>query len=316
MAPADASESATDEDSGPRAWWKTPWVITAAVGVLALVVGAGVLAVKLGPRSGPAEPDPTPARFQATQQDQPTPTGLGISRRAEYDGSSQTIRLTITYTAQTAPLQGPFFEVLPGLSGQAACPTVDWGQDQQRQNLPSVTGISRRCGWSIDNVRIPAQGNQQVTVAVHLQVAGQDQLQKWLDTAAEATRTAVGDPEVAGTAYPVQRLQDIRVSTPSRIVSQRTLPVTLVPVWPSGDDPVDPLYKSPSVGDPSEMLVAVAGGESGVRFSDGCSGALSVSSDGLTVTTLSQSPECTVHARVGNFSDLDSPPFAIVTRGG
>jgi serine/threonine-protein kinase len=64
------------------------------------------------------------------------------------------------------------------------------------------------------------------------------------------------------------------------------------------------------------MLVAVAGGESGVRFSDGCSGALSVSSDGLTVTTLSQSPECTVRAQVGNFSDLASAPFAIVTRGG
>jgi serine/threonine-protein kinase len=64
------------------------------------------------------------------------------------------------------------------------------------------------------------------------------------------------------------------------------------------------------------MLVAIAGGEKGVRFSDGCSGALSVSSDGLTVTTLSQAAECTVEARVGNFTDLSSQPFSIVTRGG
>ena len=137
-----------------------------------------------------------------------------------------------------------------------------------------------------------------------------------LDRAAEATRTAVEDTDVAGTAYPVQRLRDIQVSTPSRIVSQKTLPITLVPVWPSGADPINPLYKSPAVGDPSEMLTAVAGGEKGVRFSDACSGALSVSPDGLTVTALSQTPECSVNAQVGNFTSLASSPFAIVTRGG
>ncbi|HEY9290345.1 MAG TPA: protein kinase [Microlunatus sp.] len=306
------------EDATPdRPWWRAPWAIAAAVGAVAILVVAGVLVVKLGPKPKPPGPSPKPqAAFQASQQDQPTPTGLGISRKAEYDASSAQIQLTITYSAQKAPLRGPFLEVLPGVGKGASCPTVTWSDGPQQQNLPSVTGIDRACGWSINTIEVPAQETQQVSVAVHQKINDESQLQGWLDAAAKATTDAVQDPDVAGTAYPVQRMQDIEVSTPSRIVSERTLPITLVPVWPGGDDRVNPLYKSPASGDPSSMLVAVAGGEQGVRFSDGCSGALAVSSDGLTVTTLSQSPECTVNARVGNFTDLSSSPFAIVTRGG
>lgn len=314
--PSGPTEAAEPAEKARRAWWKTPWVIIAGVGALVILVGAGVLAVRFAPRPAPPPPAPPPVKLQATQQDQPTPTGLSISRRAEYNSSAATIQLTITYSAQKAPLRGPFFEVLPGMTEQATCPTVTWEQAQQKQNLPSVTGISRRCGWSIDGIGVDAQGSEQTSVSVHQRIASQDELQDWLNAAAEATTAAVEDPEVAGTAYPVQRLRDIRVSTPSRIVSQKTLPVTLVPIWPSGDDPVNPLYKSPAVGDPSKMLLAVAGGEGGVRFSDGCSGALAVSSDGLTVTALSQAPECKVNARVGNFTDLASSPFAVVTRGG
>jgi serine/threonine-protein kinase len=106
------------------------------------------------------------------------------------------------------------------------------------------------------------------------------------------------------------------VVAPQKAVSQTTLPIALVPVWPSGRDAVNPLYRSPSTGNPSSLLAAVAGGESGVRFSDGCSGALAVSEDGLTVTALSIAPSCTVNASVGNFTDLASSGFSIVSRGG
>ncbi|WP_244210516.1 hypothetical protein [Rathayibacter rathayi] len=51
-----------------------------------------------------------------------------------------------------------------------------------------------------------------------------------------------------------------------------------------------------------------------MRFSDGCGGAVAVSSDGLTVTALSVTPSCELRARVGAFSDLASSPFAITTR--
>lgn len=319
--PVTPAEPERQPDDGPqRPWWKTPRVIIMAAGALVILIGAGVAAILLTrPQVAappPASTAPAPPAMQASQQDQPTPTGLGISRRAEYDPGTATIRLTITYSAQNAALRGPFLEVLPGVDQKAACPTVSWTGAKQEQNLPSVTGISQRCGWSVDGVTVPAQGSKEVSVAVRQPIADSSQLQTWLQTAAETTAAAVEDDEVTGTAYPVQRLRDIQLSTPSSTVSQQILPVTLVPVWPSGTDKVNPLYKSPSVGAPSEMLVAIAGGEKGIRFSDGCSGAVSVSSDGLTVTALSQTPECTINAKVGNFSDLQSPPFAIVTRGG
>ncbi|MFC7623809.1 serine/threonine-protein kinase [Microlunatus sp. GCM10028923] len=318
ITPAEPERSAEPEPHRP--WWKTPRVIIMAAGALVILIGAGVAAILLTrPQVAappPASSAPPPPAMQTSQQDPPTPTGLGVSRRAEYDPATATIRLTITYSAQNAALRGPFLEVLPGLDPKAACPTVSWTGTKQEQNLPSVSGISQRCGWSVDGVTIPAQGTKEVSVAVRQPIADSTQLQTWLETAAETTAAAVQDDEVTGTAYPVQRLRDIQLNVPDRTVSQQTLPITLVPVWPSGTDSVNPLYKSPSVGEPSAMLVAIAGGEKGIRFSDGCSGAVSVSSDGLTVTALSQTPECTINAKVGNFSDLQSAPFAIVTRGG
>jgi serine/threonine-protein kinase len=292
-------------------------VIASAAALVVLIVVISVVVINNRPDGKVAAPPPSPAAFQASQSDQPLPTGLGISRKAEYDDSSATIRLTITYSAQKAPLQGPYLEIIPGLTKKAACPTVSWDDTTQKQNLPSVTGITTRCGWSISGVDIEAGETNDVTVEVHQKISSQQQLQDWLDKAAQATTEAIQDSEVSGTAYPVQRLQDIEITTPSRIVSQKTIAVTLVPVWPSGADPVNPLYESPSSeGDPSQMLVAVAGSEKNIRFIDGCSGALTVSSDGLTVTALSQAPECTINAQVGNFTNLSSQQFAIVTRGG
>src|SRR4029453_8954383 len=117
-------------------------------------------------------------------------------------------------------------------------------------------------------------------------------LQQWLDDAAAATTAAVSDPQLSGTAFPVQRLRGIDIVAPARTVSQTTLRLGVFPVWPSGRDALNPLYRSPAVGSPSGLLTAVAGGEDGVRFSDGCSGALAVSSDGLVVTALTVAPDC------------------------
>ena len=126
---------------------------------------------------------------------------------------------------------------------------------------------------------------------------------------------AVSDPQITSTSYAAQRL-GVDVVAPSQTVSGKTLPITLLPVWPKGGDQLNPLYRSPSVGRPSSLLTSVAGGEAGVHFSDGCSGALAVSSDGLVVTALRVAPDCKVDARVGNFTDLESNAFSIATRGG
>lgn len=312
-APEEAVDGAQDATPQPRPWWRSRRAILAIVGAILILGGAVVLAVKLS-SGGKDAPVAEGQAFEATQTDSSSPTGLTISRTAEYDQTSGTIRLAIRYASQNSVLQSPFLEVLPGLNG-GTCPNVAWPDSPQKRNLSTATGMAVPCGWSVERRELPPQSAQEVQAEVRQPIASQEELQSWLDAAAEATSTAVSDPEVISTAYPAQRLQGVDVQTAPRVVSEKTVDVTLIPIWPSGDDPINPLYKSPSVGEPSTMLVAIAGGLDGIRFSDGCSGALSVSADGLTVTALSQNPACTVDATVGNFTNLKSAPFAIVTRG-
>ena len=253
--------------------------------------------------------------LQTSQQDQPLPTGLSVSRQASYDPEAEHITVDITYSAQRAPLSGHFLEVLPATDPEAeACPAVSWEGISAKHHQSANTGLRADCGWQLDGVDIPANDQLTVTATLPGSITDQQELNAWLDAAAEATNTALHNPDASSTAYPVQRLMDIRVETPSRTVSQTPLPITLLPVWPSGPDELNPLYQSPSSGSPSQMLQNIAGDESGVRFSDNCSGAVAISSDGLTVTALSVTPQCSIHASVGNFTSLQSSPLSITTR--
>ena len=319
--PVTERSAATDRTAtpaaGPRPWWRDPRVLAVVAGAALLVVGAVVFATRGSSNDQAPTGDTQAAAATATQQDQPAPTGLTISRAASYDPQSQTVELTITYAAQNAPLAGPFLEVIPG-SGGTCPPETQWDGVQQQPNLPSSTGVTTACAWSVDPGPVPAQGNVSVTARVPLSFDGSDPstaLQSWLDDAADRTRSAVQDPQLTSTAYPVQRLQGIDIVAPARTVTAKTLHLGVFPVWPSGEDALNPLYRSPSVGDASGLLTAVAGGEKGVRFSDGC-GSLNVSQDGLLVTALTVTPECHVAAQIGNFANLSSNSFAIVTRGG
>jgi serine/threonine-protein kinase len=195
---------------------------------------------------------------------------------------------------------------------------VRWPEGDQPVNVPTTTDVTVDCAWAVESLSVPAQGTATVTAEVELDLGGDPEaaLQEWLDGAAAATTEAVEDPGVRGTAYPAQRMRGVEIVAPPRTVSGRTLTLRVLPVWPSGADRLNPVYQSPSVGEPSSMLSAIAGGEKGVRFSDGCSGALAVQNGGLVVTALSPAPECTVVASVGNFVNVASAPFAIVTRGG
>lgn len=317
--PADPAASTARSDRFRRPDWLTNRMIGfGALGVVlvaALVVGAVVWLP--GSRDTTPGGRPSAQTANAYQQDKPLPTGLTTTRKATLDPESGAVELTTTYTAQGATLSGPLVEVLPGARSGAACPTVTWraGDVTAARNQPSVTGVDTACAWSLTGARIEPGSDVAVQATVRVpSVTDGASLQTWLDAVGTATTGVVTDQSVTGTAYPVQRLQDVVVRTPDRTVSQTTLPVTLVPVWPSGTDELNPLYRSPASGSPSQMLQDVAGGESGVRFSDGCSGALAVSSDGLVVTALSVAPSCTVRASVGAFSDLESAPFSITTR--
>ncbi|MEO7016138.1 MAG: serine/threonine-protein kinase [Leifsonia sp.] len=324
---APATRSSGSPGSGPsggplaRKPWMNPKVLAAAGGALVLLAVASVFLFDRPSTARDSQPTAAaPSTVSATEQDRPTPTGLTVSRKASWDPASKKATVDITYSTQNAALSGPFLEVLPGATASStACPDLTWKTGTQPRNLPSVTGISAPCSWSVDPGNIPAQGTQTVTATLSLNLTGRDAqlaLQQWLNDAGRATSAAVADTTITSTAYPVQRLRSIEVTTPPSVVTQTSLPITLIPVWPSGPDPLNPLLQTSTIGAPSSMLRAVAGGSGAVRFSDGCSGALAISADGLRVTTLTQTPSCVVDAQVGNFTNLASQPFAIVTRGG
>lgn len=310
--PVQATTEPQDTSRRSRPAWLSGKVLGLAAAAVALVAAlvAGIIAL-----SGPAAEETASAQdATASQQDTVLPSGLTVSRQASYDAQAQQVRLSVTYAAQKSPLSGEFLQVLPAPAGTSGCPAAAWTQVQAARNQQSLTGVAAPCGWELTELSIPAQSSVEVQATFGAQLEDQQALQGWLDEAGAATQAALSDRAVEGAAYPAQRLQDIEVQTPARTVSQTPLPVTLVPVWPSGPDVMDPLYASPATGKPSATLKAIAGGEDGVRFSDACSGALAVSGDGLVVTALTVSPSCTLRASVGNFTDLASQTFSITTR--
>ena len=309
------AEPADESSGGQPKRRRRRMIIIAAASVL--VVALGIVWFVLHPRKQTAAPPVTPTAAPVQQQSPTRPTGLGISRSATWDPQQQTVELTITYSAERAPLRGPYLEVLPNAGGTGPCPAVVWDGAAARPNLSSVIGIEAACAWSVEPAPISARGSATATARIALPALGNDPaaLAEWLRLAGDATEAAVSDGQSTSSAYPAQRLTGIEVVAPSRTVSGKTLRITLLPVWPNGADQLDPLFVSPPAGAPSTTLTAIAGGTSGVRFADGCSGALTVSDDGLVVIAQSVAEDCRVNATVGNFTDLASNTFAITTRG-
>ncbi|MCQ2002102.1 serine/threonine-protein kinase [Arthrobacter zhaoxinii] len=303
------------EEAAATPFWRTRKALLLGGGGVLLIVAMIVGFVVLTPEDGPKDEGAAAGeRLSSRLQDVTLPTGLTISRDASFEPSSGETRLTVGYAAQKAPLSGDFLEVVPGLAEGDDCPAVTWDGAEVNRNQGSVTGLDVDCGWKLSGLEIPAGGSVQVTATVSVAPEDQEAIDAWLRTGSEATTAATQDAEVKSTAYPVQRLVDVEVRTAARVVTPSPLTITLVPVWASGADDLNPLYVSPATGQPSQMLTAVTGGEEGLRFSDGCGGALAVDGTGLTVTALQISPQCTVRASVGNFTELQSQSFAITSR--
>ena len=305
---------ARPEEAEATPFWRTRKALLLAGTAVVLLVGMVVGFVILAPADKEAAPRGAGQQLSAQLPGTALPTGLTVSRSASFEPSSGQVRLTLSYSAQKAPLSGDFLEVLPGLAGADTCPAVTWEGATVSRNQASITGLDVECGWKVSKLEVPAGGTVQVTAQVPVAPADQQGLDEWLRNASEATTAAIQDPAVKGTAYPVQRLMGVEVRTPTRVVTPSPLKITLLPVWAGGTDELNPLYVSPAAGKPSQMLAAVSGGESGVRFADACGGALAVDSSGLTVTALQISPQCTVRASVGNFTELQSTGFAITSR--
>lgn len=304
---------ASETPRGRFPWLTKKVILLGATGII-LLGGLGVgLAIAFG--GGTAEAAPVSEDLvQASQQDMVLPTGLSTARKAEFSPETGQVSLEITYAAQKAPLSGEFFQAVPPIEAGDPCPAVVWDAATGRKHQASTTGLKAECGWNLDGIEIPQNGQVTVTGAFTGTVADAAALDEWLGTAVSATDDVLTAQESISTAYPAQRLRDVSVKVPSRTVSQTPLEVTLLPVWPSGVDELNPLFKSPATGAPSQMLRSIVGDDDPVRFADGCSSAVSVAPDGVTVTALTVTSDCRLRASVGNFTSLESNPFSITTR--
>lgn len=303
------ARQAQEEQRSP--YKKTIVIAAAIVGVV--LIGAGAFAV-IGSGAFTDQAEVVTERVSSNHTDRPLPTGLTTTREASFDPGTETITFEVTYSGQKSPLKGSFLEVVPGLNHDDPCPPITWEDPAVQPHKTSTTGLRAECGWRFDDVDIPVDHEVTFRGSYPATVADREELETWLTQTSKATHDALNDSEVTSTAYPVQRLQDIVVEVPERLVSQTPVDITLLPVWPNGIDELNPLMKSPVSGSESTMLSNIAGSFENVRFSDGCSGSVAVSSDGLNATALSVSTDCRIRAKVGNFTDLESNNFRITTR--
>jgi hypothetical protein len=291
-------------------------VAGSAAALLALVGGGFWLAALVGSEGD--EPAPTGPPVTASVADDPLPSGLTVTRSATYDPAERSVRLTLEYAAQSAPLAGPYLEVVPPAEDGGSCPLVAWQGGDQPRNIPQTTGIDATCGFALEVPRIDRQGRVTLTgeVAVDL---GDDPaaLESWLEAASAATGRALAET-ATGAAYPAQRLAGVEVGVPgqARVVDD-AVRVVLRPVWAGGEegDPLSVLYDSEAVGTPSGLLQQVAGGLEGVRLDEQCNGAVTIIGE-RRVGILRAVPDCVVLAQVGNLPEAASAPFRIAGSGG
>lgn len=299
-----------------RPRWFVP--VVAAGTVIGVGLAAWGLTSVLGGGGGDDAASAT-GSIEAVKIPDSLPTGLTVTHEATYDPAQKVVELTIRYGAQSAPLTGPFLEILPPAATGQECPGVAWQDAQVGPNIPRATGIQVPCAYAVTTDTIPAQGSVEVQARVSVDLApDKDALDQWLDSVTSNTDAALAlQPNT--TAYAAQRLQDVAVQiSPSQPrVGIASLGVTLLPVWRGASQPDQsaPLFDSRAIGDPTSMLQQVAGGFDGVRLSDGCGGALTIT-DGHRVGIARAAQDCRVDARLGNFTDLASPTFRIASAGG
>ncbi|WP_394262790.1 serine/threonine-protein kinase [Trueperella sp.] len=290
---------------GSKLPWKPILIGAGSLAAAAALIGIGYSAMSNKEEEIVADP------VTVSSQDRPTPAGLGISREATFDPATKEMSISITYASDKVALEGPFFEVVE-VGGR--CPDVAWDLPGQKRNVAATTYISHSCGWALDPGVVEPGGP--VTLTGTFTIADEEfeasGVQEWLGENTNLTASLLADPETVSTSYPAQRLVGIEPQVANRIRSGEPITVTLLPVWPSGLDEVNPIYVSPHKGGLTETVEKIAGVESNIRFSDGCAGAISVSRDGLYVMALRPASQCQVITQVGNFSNLSSNTFDIV----
>ena len=294
---------------------KRPLVWGSILGILALICACVFVFIN---SSGEKKQEGPKEHWTASSgTNSPLPSGLGTRLEADSDPSSHTATVNFEYSTQKSGLHGDILQVIPGLSTDS-CPQTTWNQaseaEEIRKNQAAITGLDTKCAWNVSNLKIPANSAVTMSAKVDIDIPDQKSLEKWLGEITKKTQTAISDPDVKSASYPIQRIQKIEVQVPNRVVNQSAVPVTLLPVWPSGKDDLNPLMKLPQTGTPSQAITSLAPDTGDIAFTDGCSGHLSISADQKNVTALSVAPQCKLNVQVGNFTNLQSNAFSITSR--
>ena len=311
--PAYVPDEVAEEEEPARSPLRRPLVWGAILGSLILV---GVL-VFVGLNGGKGSPKTAESWSASSRSSASLPSGLGTRIEGTYNPRDKSARLTFEFSSQKSALRGDILQVLPGVEG-GSCASVTWDAGQASsgvaKNQSSVTAVDVPCSWNLSGVSIPANGVVQVRANVSAEFKDSRAFEEWLNRIDSETLKAISDREVRSTAYPIQRLRSIELRVPSRVVNQSVLPVTVVPVWPSGADELNPLMVLPRTGEFSTLVQAISPDAQLISFSDGCSGHVLVSEDQRVVTALSVTSKCRLNAQIGNFTNLSSSDFAIITR--
>ena len=294
---------------------KRPLVWGSILGILALICACVFVFIN---SSGEKKQEGPKEHWTASSgTNSPLPSGLGTRLEADYAPSSHTATVKFEYSTQKSGLHGDILQVIPGLSTDS-CPQTTWNQaseaEEIRKNQAAITGLDTKCAWNVSNLKIPANSAVTMSAKIDIDIPDQKSLEKWLGEITKKTQTAISDPDVKSASYPIQRIQKIEVQVPNRVVNQSAVPVTLLPVWPSGKDDLNPLMKLPQTGTPSQAITSLAPDTGDIAFTDGCSGHLSISADQKNVTALSVAPQCKLNVQVGNFTNLQSNAFSITSR--
>jgi len=311
--PVYVPDEVVEDEEPARSPLRRPLVWGAILGSLILV---GVLAF-VGLSGGKGASKTAESWSASSRSSASLPSGLGTRIEGTYNPRDKSARLTFEFSSQKSALRGDILQVLPGVEG-GSCASVTWDAGQASsgvsKNQSSVTAVDVPCSWNLSGVSIPANGVVQVRANVSAEFKDSRAFEEWVNRIDSETSKAISDREVRSTAYPIQRLRSIELRVPSRVVNQSVLPVTVVPVWPSGADELNPLMVLPRTGEFSTLVQAISPDAQLISFSDGCSGHVLVSEDQRVVTALSVTSKCRLNAQIGNFTNLSSSDFAIITR--
>lgn len=257
----------------------------------------------------------TVEKIEARIDEKQTPAGLVISRNGVWDPQKQIIEYSVEYRTVKGSLTGNVLEVLQDAKGQ--CIEAVWESSSAvKPHSQALTSLKTNCGFEISLPQINA--TKEFVTKAQIPYAGafenSEELKTWLKIQQEATNKVLLDSNAISTAYPLQRLQNISISSLPRVKQGEVVAVTVIGIWPSGEIAETPILISPISGKPTSILQEITGSDlEAFRFTDRCAGALAISADGHAVSALHPA-KCAFGVSIGNF-EANEVPISIVGSG-